>query len=242
MAPFRRRKFMDTMGGVYATVRFASHSGHKPAETPNGKKMTTSHAPLRSTAAATVLLALFLGSAGRAGAALISYQATLTGPGEFPPNASPGVGFTEVDYNSTAHTLRVQASFTGLLGTTPGSHIHAATALPGVGTAGVATQTPTFSGFPLGVTAGTFDQTLDLTSATAYNPAYVTANGGTAASAEAALGASLASGTSYLNIHTSVVPNGEIRGFLVATPEPGSLALLAPAAYGLLRRGRRREG
>ena len=40
--------------------------------------------------------------------------------------------------------------------------------------------------FPLGVTSGTYDNTLDMTQATSYNPAYVTATGGTTAGAEAA--------------------------------------------------------
>jgi hypothetical protein len=190
--------------------------------------------------AAAVLLAVVVGTAGRAGAALLPYTATLTGPGESPPNASPGIGFTEVDYDSTAHTLRVQATFSGLLGTTTASHIHAATPTPGTGTAIVATTTPSFAGFPLGITSGTYDSgLLDLTSASSYNPAFVTANGGTTASAEAALTASIAAGTSYLNIHTTVVPGGEIRGFLTPAPvpEPVSLALLAPAAVaGLARR------
>src|SRR4051794_1739835 len=114
----------------------ASHSGtHRPP--PNGKKMTTSHAALRS--AATMLLALLLCNTGRADAALIPYQAVLSGPDESPPNASPGTGFSEVDYAPSAHTLRVQTTFSGLLGTTTASHIHPPTALPGVSTAGVAT-------------------------------------------------------------------------------------------------------
>src|SRR5205807_609669 len=113
------------------------------------------------------------------------------------------------------------------------SHIHAATASPGTGTAGVATTTPTFAGFPLGVTSGTYDNTLDLTQLSSYNPAYVTANGGTAASAEAALTSSMAAGTSYLNIHTTNLPTGEIRGFLVSAPEPSSLILFASGAAGL---------
>jgi hypothetical protein len=42
----------------------------------------------------------------------------------------------------------------------------------------VATTLPTFAGFPLGVTSGTYINTLDLTLASSYNPAFVTANGG----------------------------------------------------------------
>jgi CHRD domain len=79
----------------------------------------------------------------------------------------------------------------------------------------VATTTPTFAGFPLGVTAGTYHIILDLTLATSWNAAFIAANGGTTAGAEAALAAGLNAGNTYLNIHTNVFPGGEIRGFLI---------------------------
>ena len=47
------------------------------------------------------------------------------------------------------------------------------------------------------------DQTFDTLSNSTYNAPFVTANGGTAAGAEAALFAGLAAGTAYLNIHTT---------------------------------------
>jgi hypothetical protein len=184
-----------------------------------------------------LMLALVLVCVSRGvDADVIVYTATLTGPNESPPNTSPGTGFAEIDFNTTAHTLRVQVSFSGLQGTTTASHIHAATPTPFAGTAGVATTTPSFAGFPLGVTSGTYDSgLLDLTSPTSYNPAYITANGGTTAGAEAALLAAAAAGESYINIHTTVVPGGEIRGFLTpAVPEPGSMLLLATSAVAVL--------
>jgi hypothetical protein len=101
----------------------------------------------------------------------------------------------------------------------------------------VATQTPTFTGFPLGVTSGSYDHTFDTLDAATYNPAFVAANGGTAASAEAVLFAVMAQGRSYLNIHSSVFPGGEIRGFLV--PGPGSWAGIAFAGFFGSRRRRR---
>jgi hypothetical protein len=171
---------------------------------------------------------------------VLQYDAFLSGPNESPPNASPGTGFAIVDYDNVAHTLLVDVSFSGLLGTTTASHIHAATAVPGTGTAGVATTTPYFTGFPLGVTSGSYSNVLDLTMASSYNPAYVTANGGTTASAEAALAAAMAAGEAYLNIHTTVVPGGEIRGFLTLVPEPSGAALLGlgAAIIAWARRGR----
>jgi MYXO-CTERM domain-containing protein len=151
-----------------------------------------------------------------------------------------------VVYDSVAHTLNVHVTFSGLQGTTTASHIHSATAVPLSGTAGVATTTPTFAGFPLGVTSGTYDNTLDLTLASSYNPSFVSANGGTTATAEAALAAGLAAEKAYLNIHTNVVPGGEIRGFLIAQPglpEPSTPTLAGLGALGLLGYGwRRRRG
>ena len=122
--------------------------------------------------------------------------------------------------------MRVEVTFSGLLGTTTASHIHCCTAVPGVGTAIVATTVPTFTGFPLGVTSGTYDHTFDMSLSSSYNPAFVTANGGTVATAEMVLLAGLGAGDTYLNIHSSVVPGGEIRGFLAAVPEPSTWAML----------------
>jgi hypothetical protein len=172
-----------------------------------------------------ILAFAFVLSAGLASAQLV-YQATLTGPAESPPNASPGTGFAEVDYFSSTHMLHVHATFSGLTGTTTASHIHAATSSPGTGTAGVATTTPYFAGFPIGVTSGTYDNTLDLTQTSSWNASYITANGNTTAGAEAALASALAADEAYFNIHTSTFGGGEIRGFLVLVPEPSSLALL----------------
>jgi hypothetical protein len=185
-------------------------------------------------------VSLLLSVALHASAALFQYQVFLSGPNESPVNASPGTGFGTVDYNSTAHTLALSLSFSGLTGTTTASHIHAPTPTPFSGTAGVATTTPTFAGFPLGVTSGTYNNVLDLTLASSYNPAFVTANGGTTAGAESALAAAMAAGESYWNVHSTTFPGGEIRGFLVV-PEPGSIALLALGACAIGWRSSRRK-
>jgi hypothetical protein len=148
----------------------------------------------------------------------------------------------DIILDTAAHTLTISINFSGLLSPTTAAHIHCCI-VPFAGTAGVATQVPSASGFPLGVTFGTYLNTFDTGLSSTYNPAFVTAHGGTAASAEADLAAGIASGQAYLNIHTGLFPSGEIRGFLepAAVPEPATFGLAAVALAGLLAWTRKRQ-
>ena len=151
----------------------------------------------------------------------------LSGPNEAPPNASPAVGSGFVETDPVAHTLRVSFSFSGLTAPTSATHIHCCVSPPG--TAGVATALPAFPGFTLGTTSGTYDGTFSTLSAASYNPAFITANGGTPASAEAVLFAGMLATSAYLNVHTTAFPGGEIRGFLTLV-EPTNIPTLAQGA------------
>jgi hypothetical protein len=133
--------------------------------------------------------------------------------------------------------MHVDVAFSGLRGPTTAAHIHCCLPSPlasGVN-AMVATTTPTFTGFPLGVTSGTYSHDFDLTLASSYNPAFITSAfnaSGTIAGAEAALEAGIGNGETYLNIHTALplgFPGGEIRGFLVA-PDPVRSCSWVPAS------------
>ena len=184
---------------------------------------------------AMVMLAMFFGVTK---ADQITFSTTLTGAQEVPPNASPGFGNALVILDNATNMLTVNITFAGLLSTTTASHIHCCT--PPGANAIVATAVPTFPGFPLGVMAGTYLQTFDLTLASTYNPAFITAHGGTVAGAQAAFIAGLTGGQTYLNIHTSQFPGGEIRGQLQPVPEPATLVLMGTGLMAALRLIRKR--
>jgi CHRD domain-containing protein/PEP-CTERM motif-containing protein len=81
------------------------------------------------------------------------------------------------------------------------------------------------TGFPTGVTAGSYTGSFDLTNLSSYSAAFLTANGGTAASTESALLAGLDAGQAYANIRTTAFTGGEIPGQLAAVPEPATIFL-----------------
>ena len=187
-----------------------------------------------------LLLAAFLSTATVSQAATLLFGGALSGAAESPPNGSPGTGTFLITIDDIAMTMIVHAEFSGLLGTVTVAHIHSGTVVPFAGTAGVATPVPTFPGFPVGVTAGAYDAPFDMTLASSWNPAFITANGGTPVSAFAAFMGAATTGRAYLNIHSSAFTGGEIRGFLVPVPEPAGAGLAGLALTGLALVRRRR--
>jgi hypothetical protein len=185
------------------------------------------------TAAVAFAAALLFGTTAFAG--VITYSGVL-GNFESPPTGSPGTGFAQVTIDTVAQTMLVNVVFSGLTSGDTAAHIHCCVAQGG--NAGVATTTPTFTGFPPGVTSGTYNHLFDLTLSSSYNPAFVTLEGNTVAGAEAALLAGLAANQTYLNIHTTNFGGGEIRAFLAA-PEPGTFLLAGAVLAGLLIRRRK---
>jgi hypothetical protein len=194
---------------------------------------------------ASCLLALAAGvilPAPAARAIPMTFVGNLSGANEVPPNASPGTGLATIVLDPTAQTIQITVTFSGLTSNDVAAHIHCCGPL---GTNfGVATTVPSFLGFPLGVTSGTFSSIFDLTQTSFYNPAFVTAEGGTIPGAEAALIAGIESGQTYFNIHTINIPGGEIRSQLSAVPGPiagAGLPGLILAGGGLLGWWRRRQ-
>ncbi|MFS2024052.1 CHRD domain-containing protein [Massilia sp. CT11-137] len=167
-----------------------------------------------------------------------SYRAVATGALESPPNPSPGTSLVTIDLGGKE--MFVDMPFRDLDGTTTDAHIHCCT---GTAFTGVAPVAVPFQDFPMGVTAGTYSKAIPLDDAMSYDPAFVSTHGGTASSAETALIDAINANEAYVNIHTSLYPNGELRGWLVAAPpvpETAEWSMLAVGLAGLMWMSRRR--
>lgn len=171
-----------------------------------------------------IIAAVIAFSSATASAHTRIYEFDLSGLAESPPVVTTGSGFARATFDLDLVTMRIEASFQDLLGTTTASHIHCCDFQPNTN-AGVATTSPTFTAFPLGVTSGTYDRTFDMTLPGSYRAAFLAANGGSVANALQSLLGGLDSGQAYFNIHTSLFGGGEIRGQAVFVPEPASVML-----------------
>lgn len=134
---------------------------------------------------------------------IITYSASLSP--EVP--GATGTGFVQVAIDTTAHSLSLNTTWSGLSAGTTVAHIHCCVAPPG--TVGVAVTPNTLPGFPTGLTSGQYSTIppINLTLASSYTggaTGFLTIfGGGTVAGAEAALLAGLDGGTAYFNIHST---------------------------------------
>lgn len=165
-----------------------------------------------------------------------TYSAVLTGDQEKPTEViTDGTGFSTLTL--VGSLLEVQLDFMDLEGLTTDAHIHCC--VDPSGATGVAVGfTP--AGFPLGVSAGSFNAVFNLDDASIYTMNFLNANGGTAAGAKAALVSAMEVGRAYVNVHSTYSRPGEIRGNISAVPEPATIGLVGLALGGLAVRRRLR--
>ena len=185
---------------------------------------------------------------------VFTYIASLSGSAEATPNNSPGTGTATLTIDITNNVffdvhVRVQAEFSGLLGTTTGAGINCCTVVPG---AGVSLTAALAEDFPIGVTSGTYDRFSERVTTFPFgffSASFVAQNGGTLTGSFDRLLAGLANGEAYFNIYSSQFLAGEIRGFFARVPDvtpvplPAALPLFATGlgALGLLAWRRKRK-
>ena len=174
--------------------------------------------------AASAIAALAVALTFPAAAAVSSFKATLSSLGE-PVPTSPATGSALVVLDDAALTIDVMVSFANLTASASAGHIHCCTTLPGTGSVGVAVG---FTGFPAAM-SGVYASVFTLS-----------------ASSFASLAAGMSAGKAYVNLHSSLHPGGEIRGFLnpvAAIPEPETYALMLAglAVVGAATRRRRSQ-
>lgn len=176
-----------------------------------------------------------------------TFFANLNGDNENPLIVTAGDGTAKIIFDDTAHTLSIDVTFVNLTSFPTAAHIHCCIGLPG--NLGVATMSPSLTGFPIFTRHGAYSQVFDTTLASTFNTPFIDLNGGTVAGAEAALLAGLWSRQAYFNIHTTFQPGGEIGGFLtpffveppILVPEPRTFGLLLLGLGALGVRGMRRS-
>lgn len=174
-------------------------------------------------------------------------------------STSTATGFGTVTIDTTLFTITTDLSWSGLSGPIDRSHLHDAPE-------GASRFTPPNNNFfhellddtsvplaiqvPCGFVSGGLMTDCAPTTGSAHDVLYLSADDGYAAFAEppglgfpdfATLTAAFERNGVYIDLHTELYPSGEIRGQLLAAPEPASLAMVGGGlwALSLLRRRRR---
>jgi hypothetical protein len=147
-----------------------------------------------------------------ANATVHNLTAFIDGIQETPPVVTTGSGAATMTLDDVTNQFIMTGTFANLIGTTTAAHVHG----------------PAAPGVPAGILFGiTFDPGVS-SGNISFNGLITPAQTST-----------ILSGNSYINIHTTFRPGGEIRGQIV--PEPASVGFLALAGVTLLSRraGRR---
>ncbi len=147
-------------------------------------------------------------------AAIKTANVFLDGLQEVPPVATPATGSAAVTFDTVTGAMSVSGTFSDLIGTSIAAHVH------GYQPAGVLAGVVFGINYDMGVNSGTF-------SGNGIIPAIRIMD--------------VLNGLTYINIHSTFKPGGEIRGQIVNfVPEPATLAFaVSGIGLALMRRNRR---
>ena len=159
-----------------------------------------------------IIAATSLSLAAMPASAATFFTTTLSGANETTPNPSTATGSGTLLLATGNNSVNIALNWAGLTGPAVGAHIHCCAAQGANGPVAIDFGPPALA-------TGSLTRTYDLTLLATYTSGFVTANGGTAASAQAAFVAGLLGGGAYYNVHTRTYLGGEIRGQLAAVPE-----------------------
>lgn len=143
-----------------------------------------------------------------ASAQILNFTASLDGAQEVPPVNTPGFGFANVTLDTATGEVNVSGTYQDLLASVSAAHIH-----------GLA---------PVGANAGVIIplQLTGTTSGTITGMGFL----------NAAQIQGMIDFQTYINVHTSLHPGGEIRGQII--PAPGAIAMLGVGGLLAIRRRR----
>jgi hypothetical protein len=156
-----------------------------------------------------IAVACGLAVASSAKADIFNLFANLDGLQEVPAVVTTGSGFASMTLDNVTNQFTLTGSFANLTGTTNNGHVH------GPAPVGVSAGVLFGITFDFGVTSGNFS----------FNGVITPAQTAT-----------ILAGNSYINIHSTFRPGGEIRGQIV--PAPSMLAMLSLGGAALIRRRR----